>query len=121
MDANRALEAILTALLGGGGVAGLVAALKAYKSKKEGISKDEGEVIRTQAIQIGTPPDLIKYWKTEIQAVRLEYARYRVRSERLNRWYEARIDQLEQWIWERKPAPPPPALPRDEIEGNDDQ
>jgi hypothetical protein len=119
MDPNRTLEAILSALLGGGGIAGLLAAWKAYKSKQGGVSKDEGEVIRTQAIEIGTPPDLIKYWKTEISAVRLEYARYRARSERLNRWYEARIDQLEAWIWEGRPPPPPHAPPRDEIEGND--
>lgn len=114
MDPDRTLETVLTTLLGGGGLAGLIAAWKAYKSKKEGVSADEGEVIRTQAIEIGTPPDLIKYWKAEIQAVRLEYARYRTRAERLNRWYEARIDELEGWIWEGKPPPPPRAQPRDE-------
>lgn len=114
MDPNRTLEVILTALLGGGGLAGLLAALRARKSKRAGTPADEGEVIRQAQEQIGTAPDLIKYWKAEIQAVRLEYSRYRVRAERLNRWYEGRIDELEGWIWEGKPPPPPQAKPRDE-------
>lgn len=88
----------------------MLAAIKSYRSKQAGMPKDEGDVLR----EAGTAPDLIKYWKSEIRAVRLEYAHYRVRSERLNRWYEARIDDLEQWIWEHKGPPPPAARPRDE-------
>jgi hypothetical protein len=103
-------------LLGGGGIAGALAAWRAYKSKQAGTPADEGDVIRKAHAEIGSTPDLIKYWKAEISAVRLEYTRYRQRSEKLNRWYEHRIDELEQWIWEGKPPPPPPAKPRDEGE-----
>ncbi len=114
MDPNKTLEIVLTALLGGGGLAGMLAAWKAYKSREAGTPADEGEVMRKAAVEIGTAPDLIRYWKTEISAVRLEYARYRARAEKLNRWYEHRIDELEAWIWEGKPPPPPQAKPRDE-------
>lgn len=114
MDANRALEAILTALLGGGGIAGLIAAWRAKKSRDAGASGDEGDAIRQVAAEVGTASDLIRFWQTEIRAVRSEYARYKDRTDRDRRWYERRIDQLEQWIWERKAPPPPPEEPRNE-------
>lgn len=98
-------------------MAGLLAAWKSFKSRQAGTPADEGDAIRKAAIEIGTAPDLIKYWKTEIAAVRLEYARYRLRVERQNNWYERRIDELEQWIWEGKGPPPPQAKYPREDEG----
>lgn len=113
MDENKTyLEILLTALLGGGGVAGLIAAIKSARAKQEGMPKDEGDVIR----EVGTAPDLIRYWKSEITSRRLEWDKQRAKLEREIRWYETRVDQLERWIWESK-GPPPPDAPPMNLEG----
>ena len=113
MDPNRALEAILTALLGGGGIAGLIAAWRAKKSREAGTPADEGDVIKQVQAEVGTASDLIRFWQTEIRAVRSEYARYKAQVHKDIRWYERRIDQLETHIWERKDPPPPLPEPKE--------
>lgn len=107
MDPTKVLEIVLNALLGGGGVGALLLAIKAYKSHKKGVPGEETKAIE----QAAEPPNagaLIKYWRSEIQAVRNEYNRYKVMAEKRFREDARRIDQLENHIWQQKPPPPPP-------------
>jgi hypothetical protein len=116
---SQALSAILTAILGTGGVATVIAAVKAWRSRVG------APVTEQQAVaHVGADWDALnKYWKAEVARIRQEQADerkswaadregYRVVIRRLRR----RIDLLENHIWLRLAPPPPP-----EEEGNDRQ
>lgn len=124
MDANKALEVILNALLGGGGVVAFMTALRAYRSHKQGMPGDEAAAVQTQAAIAAAEksPDwagLNTYWKAEIinkarevERVRKEVEAERERARIHRRRNEQYIDALEAHIWQHLP-PPPPKRPAD--------
>jgi hypothetical protein len=116
MDYNRTLEIILTSILGGGGIVGLLNWAKARKSKKRGVSANERVAVSqaaTPPIPLGTPDweALTRYWQKELAQVREEFRKYRANAERQRRLDQAQIDALEAHIWQQKPPPPPDRRP----------
>lgn len=113
MDYNRTLEILLSSILGGGGLVGLLNWNKARKSKKRGVSADERVAVSQAApplpVALGTPDweALTRYWQKELQQVRDEYRKYRVNAERQHKLDTEHIDVLESHIWQQKPPPPP--------------
>jgi hypothetical protein len=121
MDLNKTLEILLNALLGGGGVLTFMAALRAYRARRSGVSGNETEAIAqtTPTHPEHTTDWITAYYQREIQnkarevekvrrtlelAVEQERRKSRERAEA----DEARIDQLEAHIWQKLPPPPPP-------------
>jgi len=116
MDPNRTIEIVLNSLLAGGGLAGLIAAITAYKSRKRGAPGDE-----TAAIMQSNVPDwaaLNGYWHAEILAKTKEVERVRraleqqldaerTRSAKRAAADAVYIDSLEAHIWRQLPPPPP--------------
>lgn len=116
MDPNRTIEIVLNGLLAGGGLAGLIAAWSAYKSRQRGEPGNE-----TAAIVQANQPDwaaLNSFWHREIQAKAKEVERVRraleqqLEAERMAARARARadavyIDALEAHIWQKLPPPPP--------------
>jgi hypothetical protein len=117
LDANKALEVILNALLGGGGVVAFMTALRAYRSHKRGVPGDEAEAVQAHAqAAADSSPDwagLNTYWKAEIinkarevERVRKEVEAERQRARQRQRRNEQYIDALEAHIWQHLPPPP---------------
>lgn len=112
MDYNRTLEIILSSLLGGGGLAALLTALRARRSKTRGVSGNEKVAtsqLPAQPIPLGTPDweALTRYWQNELVALRKEFAEHMKACARQAREDANYIDALEGHIWLRKPPPPP--------------
>jgi hypothetical protein len=101
---TETLRVILASILGGGGLAGLITAVRAKASKKGGQPKTEGVAVAAQS------PDwaaLNNYWKRELSVLRLELARTRQMADERAERDERYIDQLESHIWQKLPPPPP--------------
>ena len=105
MDPNRTIEIILNSLLAGGGLAGVIAAVTAYKSRKRGEPGNE-----TVAIRSAEPgwAELNDYWHNEVLAKNKEIERVRRSGEQRAAADAAYIDELEAHIWRQLPPPPPP-------------
>lgn len=118
MDYNRTLEILLSSILGGGGLVGLLNWNKARKSKKRGVSADERIAVSqatTPPINLGTPDweALTRYWQKELERTRDEFRKFRIFTDRQHRLDAEYIDALEAHIWQGNP-PPPPARRRGE-------
>ena len=113
MDAAGIANLVLNALLGTGGVAALLTALKAWRTRNN-LPADETKAVA----KVGSDLDaLTRYWMSELEKVRDELARERKDNTRRAHRDAERIDQLEEWIWLRKaPPPPPPKIHRKEAE-----
>ena len=108
---SQALSALLTAILGTGGIATVVAAVKAWRTSKGSPATEKQAVAH-----VGADWDALnKYWKGEVARIRAEQAAerkawaadregYRV----MIAGFRRRIDKLENHIWLRRPPPPPP-------------
>lgn len=125
------IQLLLGGLLGSGGLAGVVSALKAFKKTKEGVPTEEAEARRSADWE-----SLNTYFQSELKSLRedrhTEIAQLRkdrateVRElkEKMTRLEQeqtilrdhmaaraeedaAFIDELEQHIWLRYPPPPP--------------
>lgn len=114
MDYNRTLEIILTSLLGGGGVAAIISAIRARRSKDNGQSAHEKVAtsqipVTTMHAPLGTPDweALTRYWQNELIALRDEYSVHRADCARRQAEDGEQIDALEAHIWQHKPPPPP--------------
>lgn len=120
-------QVILGAILGTGGIGGVIAALHARKSKKAGVPADENEahaVIAATAIPApATAPPMPavgpewsrfnKYWlneitslKAEVIALRAEVAKCQEAAAKQARDDAEHIDALEEQIWLGLPPPP---------------
>lgn len=114
---DNTLGTVLTVLLGGGGLAALLNAIQAMRSKKAGVPSTENAAIVHTGGAGATSVDwqsLNAYWvaevarkDAEITRVQQELANVRASARRRERHLEARVDQLEQHIWLGRPAPPP--------------
>jgi leucyl-tRNA synthetase len=107
------VQIILGALLGSGGLAGLITAVKARRSRKKGVPGDETTAKRTADWDA-----LNRYWATEINTLRNERERdvsdlkKQLENQRMAARRSAKadaefIDALEEHIWLQRPAPPP--------------
>lgn len=113
---SQALSALLTAILGTGGIAGIIAAVKAWRTRHHAPQEESKAVAH-----VGADWDALnKYWKAEVARIRAEqksdrgeWVRERVGYRRRIRWLEARADQLERHIWLKLGPPPPP--PENEV------
>lgn len=113
MDYNRTLEIVLTALLGSGGIAAVVSAIRAKRARDAGLSHDE-KVVTSQIplathTTLGTPDweALTRYWQGELQLLRQEFSMHRAACAAEKAEDSEYIDQLEAHIWQGKPPPPP--------------
>lgn len=107
----QAVSTLLTAILGTGGIATVIAAVKAWRTRHNAPKVEQQAVAH-----VGADWDALnKYWRNEITRIRqeqktergewhLERTGYRKQI----RWLRKRIDQLEQHIWLGLPPPPPP-------------
>lgn len=127
-NTNRTIEIILTSLLGGGGLAALLTAVRSYRAKRRGLPGNEGAAIaQTNIAEHHTNlPDweaLNNYWRRELATKAREVERVRhalelqVEAERQHAKRRAQsdadhIDKLEAHIWQQLP-PPPPTRERD--------
>lgn len=101
---SQALSTLLTAILGTGGIATVLAAVKAWKTRHVGPAAEQQAVAH-----IGADWDALnKYWKAEVARIRAEQAKERIEARRAIRYLRRRIDELEKHIWLRLPPPPPP-------------
>lgn len=113
MDYNRTLEVILTAILGSGGVAAVISAIRAKQAKDGGLSSHEkvvtSQIPITTHVPLGTPDweALTRYWQGELQQLRQEFTAHRAGCAAQQAEDAEYIDQLEAHIWQGKPPPPP--------------
>lgn len=114
---SQAISAILTAILGTGGIATVIAAVKAWRTRHNAPQVEQQAVAHVSADWEA----LNKHWRTEISRVRQEQKDERTEWNRERRGYRARIrwlarrvDQLEQHIW--LALGPPPPLPEPEAD-----
>lgn len=121
MDAAQ-IQALLTGILGTGGIGTVLALLAGRRSRKAGVPGEEGAA----KVAVSTPDwtALTEYYKLELEAVRKEAAEdlaelraelgaTRIQFLAKSKADEDRIDELEEHIWLGKP-PPPPARKRPE-------
>lgn len=114
MDYNRTLEILLSSLLGGGGIAAVISAIRARRSKDSGQSAHE-KVATSQIpltsvhAPLGTPDweALTRYWQNELIALRAEYSQHRIECAADKALDGEYIDKLEAHIWQHRPPPPP--------------
>lgn len=115
MDYNRTLEIVLSSLLGGGGLAALVTAWFARKSRQRGVSAEESVAVSQAAAaqQVSLEPQwesinsLNRYWQKELATLRGEFNRHRQLCDQRAKDDEAYIDVLQAYIWENGLRPPP--------------
>jgi hypothetical protein len=107
---SNALSVILTAILGTGGIASVIAAVKAWRTRHTAPHAEQAAVA-----QVGADWDALnKYWKAEVARIRAEQTADRREWNLERHGYRATIrglrqyvDQLEAHIWLRLPPPPP--------------
>lgn len=111
MDYNRIIEVIVASIFGGGGTVSIINLVRARRSRRAGVSRNE-EVAASQIPAVGlATPDweaLTRYWQAELKLTREDYRKHRIECEKQHRADGSRIDELEAHIWERKQPPPPP-------------
>lgn len=113
MDYNRTIEIILTGLLGSGGIAAVVSAIRAKRSRDAGQSSNEkvvtSQIPITTHAPLGTPDweALTRYWQGELLALRAEFTAHRQQCAAMAAEDAEYIDLLEAHIWQGKPPPPP--------------
>lgn len=119
---SQAISAILTAILGTGGIATVLAAVKAWRTRHHAPQVEQQAVAHVSADWEA----LNKYWRSELSRVRQEqkderttWNKERDGYRRRVRWLARRVDQLEHHIWLGLPPPPPVEEP--EGEGTDSQ
>lgn len=112
MDYNKTLEVVLTALLGGGGLVGLLNWWRGHKSKKRGVSGVEHVAVSQASkppIPLGTPDweALTRYWQRELRDLREEFRKHKLVCERDAVDAEHYIDDLQAFIWRTTGEDPP--------------
>jgi hypothetical protein len=107
---SQVISTLLTAILGTGGIATVIAAVKAWRTRA-GTPTTEQQAVA----HVGADWDALnKYWKAEVARIRKEQAderrgwaidreKYRLAIRRMRR----HIDRLENHIWMKLPPPPP--------------
>ena len=114
------ISTILTAILGTGGVATVIAAVKAWRTRHSAPPVEQAAVV-----QVGADWEALnRYWRAEVNRIRAEQKneRHEWNIERNGyrkniRWLRRRVDALEMHIWQGKPPPPPPEPEDDNTEG----
>lgn len=121
MDAAQ-IQALLTGILGTGGIGTLLGLWVVRRSRNAGVPSDEAAA----KVALSTPDwtALTEYYKNELESVRREAAdeaaalraelgALRIHYQTKSQADEERIDELEEHIYMQRP-PPPPARRRTE-------
>lgn len=113
-EVAETIRVVFQAILGGGGVVGIYAAIKGIKARRRGAPALE----RSLSIHPADWNALSKYWQKEIAEVRDEAKRKTVDADRkvdelrherdlTVMKLERHIERLEAHIWQQFPPPPP--------------